>query len=100
MYRPAVGRPAPWSAPAPPGSAARRMPVQRRQGSIATSFPRGPLFVLLLWETNGLPPAAKAVHSRFGMSTSATKRTAFVTGASYGVGAATALALAREGYDV
>jgi NAD(P)-dependent dehydrogenase (short-subunit alcohol dehydrogenase family) len=34
------------------------------------------------------------------MSASATKRTAFVTGASYGVGAATALALAREGYDV
>ena len=28
------------------------------------------------------------------------KRTAFVTGASYGVGAATALALAREGCDV
>jgi NAD(P)-dependent dehydrogenase (short-subunit alcohol dehydrogenase family) len=34
------------------------------------------------------------------MSAAATKRTAFVTGASYGVGAATALALAREGYDV
>jgi NAD(P)-dependent dehydrogenase (short-subunit alcohol dehydrogenase family) len=34
------------------------------------------------------------------MDKSATRRTAFVTGASYGVGAATALALAREGYDV
>ena len=34
------------------------------------------------------------------MDKSATKRTAFVTGVSYGVGAATALALAREGYNV
>src|SRR6266508_2594847 len=34
------------------------------------------------------------------MGTSTTKRTAFVTGASYGVGAATALALARDGFDV
>jgi NAD(P)-dependent dehydrogenase (short-subunit alcohol dehydrogenase family) len=33
-----------------------------------------------------------------GMSTS--KRTAFVTGASYGVGAATAVALAQDGFDV
>ena len=28
------------------------------------------------------------------------RRTAFVTGASYGVGTATALALAHEGYDI
>ena len=34
------------------------------------------------------------------METSTSKRTAFVTGASYGVGAATALALAHNGYDV
>src|ERR1700694_3319541 len=32
-------------------------------------------------------------------STSAGRKTAFVTGASYGVGAATALALARAGFD-
>src|SRR5437762_2746258 len=31
---------------------------------------------------------------------SAAKRVAFVTGASYGIGAATALALARDGFDV
>ncbi|MGZ5882591.1 MAG: SDR family NAD(P)-dependent oxidoreductase, partial [Xanthobacteraceae bacterium] len=34
------------------------------------------------------------------MNKSADKKTAFVTGASYGVGAATALALARAGFDV
>jgi NAD(P)-dependent dehydrogenase (short-subunit alcohol dehydrogenase family) len=34
------------------------------------------------------------------MATSDTRRTALVTGASYGVGAATALALARGGFDV
>src|SRR4051812_13556461 len=34
------------------------------------------------------------------MSEQGPRRTAFVTGASYGVGAATALALAREGYEV
>jgi NAD(P)-dependent dehydrogenase (short-subunit alcohol dehydrogenase family) len=33
-------------------------------------------------------------------STSRARRTAFVTGASYGVGAASALALARDGFDV
>ena len=33
-------------------------------------------------------------------STSGARKTAFVTGASYGVGAASALALAREGFDV
>jgi NAD(P)-dependent dehydrogenase (short-subunit alcohol dehydrogenase family) len=33
-------------------------------------------------------------------STSGARKTAFVTGASYGVGAATALALAREGFDI
>jgi NAD(P)-dependent dehydrogenase (short-subunit alcohol dehydrogenase family) len=34
------------------------------------------------------------------MGASTSKRTAFVTGASYGVGAATALALAHDGFDV
>src|SRR6185436_17078789 len=34
------------------------------------------------------------------MNRSADKKTAFVTGASYGVGVATALALARHGFDV
>ena len=34
------------------------------------------------------------------MNRSVEKKTAFVTGASYGVGAATALALARHGFDV
>src|SRR4030095_7230477 len=33
-------------------------------------------------------------------TTRGTKRTAFVTGASYGIGAASALALARDGCDV
>jgi NAD(P)-dependent dehydrogenase (short-subunit alcohol dehydrogenase family) len=33
-------------------------------------------------------------------STSGSRKTAFVTGASYGVGAASALALAREGFDI
>src|ERR1700675_125259 len=35
-----------------------------------------------------------------GMATSTATKTAFVTGASYGVGAATALALARDGFDI
>jgi 3-oxoacyl-[acyl-carrier protein] reductase len=34
------------------------------------------------------------------MATPKSKRTAFVTGGSYGVGAATALALARDGFEV
>ncbi|HEY4404597.1 MAG TPA: SDR family oxidoreductase [Xanthobacteraceae bacterium] len=34
------------------------------------------------------------------MTASTLRKTAFVTGASYGVGAATALALAREGFDI
>jgi NAD(P)-dependent dehydrogenase (short-subunit alcohol dehydrogenase family) len=34
------------------------------------------------------------------ISTAGTRKAAFVTGASYGVGAATALALARDGFDI
>jgi len=34
------------------------------------------------------------------MATSGARKAAFVTGASYGVGAATALALARDGFDI
>jgi NAD(P)-dependent dehydrogenase (short-subunit alcohol dehydrogenase family) len=55
---------------------------------------------LVCLQDTDLSAPAKAGHAVLGMDKSSTRRTALVTGASYGVGAATALALAREGYAV
>src|SRR6188472_1480924 len=104
-------RPGPFATSFPPSSflpmLARTIaahPAGRKQATAPHHVRwRGPCVAaaaMVIDTHTGTLVGAEATSHDLQMNRSAGKKTAFVTGASYGVGAATALALARAGFDV